>query len=67
MSDLGEQVTFQVCHASLQRSAGELLPDDGVKSPDAVRDHQTDSMYSSFPQPVEDVSPAGGAFLRHVE
>lgn len=45
----------------------EFLSDYGVKSFDAVRHHQTDPLNTTFFQPVKDITPARGAFLRHVE
>lgn len=67
MSDLGGHVAFEMGYTALQWCAGELLSDNGVKPLDAVCHHQADSLHSALLQFVEDVSPSGGAFLRHVE
>ena len=49
MIDLGEQVAFQVCDATLQGSLRELLSHHRVKSLDAVRDKQADFFLHLYP------------------
>ena len=67
MSHLGEQVTFQMGYATLQRSSGEFFPDYGIQTLYAVGNHQANTLHPSVFEPVEDISPPGGTLLRHIE